>query len=137
MKPILCRTLMLAFAAGALWAQPSCSQLNSSVYGSYALSGSGTIGGSPFTLVGKITFDGQGKGTATYTFSVSGLVSRGVTATAVYTVNADCTGSKTLTDSGGNVLHFDFVTTPDGSKITWIETDSFTNVLGAAVRLGS
>jgi hypothetical protein len=46
-----------------------------------------------------------------------------------FTVNPDCTGSKTI---GGT--NFDFVITPDGSKITWIVTNSGFTMAGTGVR---
>jgi hypothetical protein len=127
--------ILLGLLPAALRAQTTCFLQNGTMNGIYVISGSGTFGGSPFTLVGKVTYDGQGHGSITYSASVGGTIYRGITATGVYTVNADCTGSKTFTDSTGNTSHYDFVITPDGSKITWLETDSFTNVLGSALRL--
>ena len=51
---------------------------------------------------------------------------------------SDCTGSKTFTNTAnGAVTHFNFVITPDGSTINWIETDSGTVLLGQATRLYS
>jgi hypothetical protein len=48
-------------------------------------------------------------------------------------VNPDCTGSKTI-GSGASATHFDFIITPDGSTITWIETDNGVTLSGTAIR---
>jgi hypothetical protein len=126
--------LLLALAP-AVKAQASCSLQNATLSGSYVISGTGSYAGAPFALVGRITYDGQGKASLTYSASISGVTYSGVNATGTYTVNSDCTGSKTLTDSTGATTHYDFVIAPDGSTITWIQTDSFTSVVGTAARL--
>jgi hypothetical protein len=53
---------------------------------------------------------------------------------AIFTVNRNCTGSKTV-GTGASANHFDFVITPDGHTITFIETDAFAVTPGTAVRL--
>ena len=126
--------ILLALAPVALRAQASCSLGNATMSGAYVFSGTGSFGGAPVALVGKITYDGQGKATAIYSSSVSGTIYSGLTATATYTVNGDCTGSTTITDSTGTTSHYDFVILPDGSRITWIETDTFTAVVVTAIR---
>jgi hypothetical protein len=62
---------------------------------------------------------------------VNGTIYKGVAATATFTVNRDCTGSKTFSDGS----QYDFVITLDGSTITWIETDPGVVVSGTAVRI--
>jgi hypothetical protein len=51
-----------------------------------------------------------------------------------FSVNRDCTGSKTV-GSGASATHFDFVITPDGRTITWVQTDAFWVTSGTAVRM--
>ena len=101
--------------------------------GTYVMSASGTLDGLPIAVIAKIFYDGQGKGTATETVSVGGQIFADIPATGVFTANSDCTGSKTFTSSLG-VTHYNFVITPDGSKITWIETDTGATLNGTAVR---
>ncbi len=128
--------LALAGLAVAMTPQVSRAQQKCSLAtlrGDYVMSGSGTAGGAPVAVIAKVTFDGQGKGVATETVSVNGTILRGITATGIYTVNEDCTGSKTFT-SGGQESHFDFVVTADGEKINWIETDAGTVWEGTATR---
>jgi hypothetical protein len=70
----------------------------------------------------------------TETVSLNGTIFRGITGTGVFTLNSDCTGSKTFT-TFSETTDFDFVITADGSKITWIETDQGAVLTGTAVRL--
>jgi len=48
---------------------------------------------------------------------------------ATFTVNPDCTGSKTI-----GATTYNFVITPDGSKITWIVTSNGVTMTGTGVR---
>ena len=52
----------------------------------------------------------------------------------VFTVNSNCTGSKTF-GTGATATHFDFMITPDGKTITWIAMDSGVIIIGTAVRM--
>jgi len=127
---------MMTFAAAtkALKAADAlCPRLNATKHGTYGMSGTGMIVGvGPIAVSGKITYDGHGNSSVTYTASVNGTIYRGVTATATYTVNPDCTG--TYTGSDGS--HYDFWVTPDGDRTTWIESDTGTVVTGSEHRLG-
>ncbi len=63
----------------------------------------------PFANVGVVTSDGQGNFFGSDTFSFGGRIGQ-ETFSGPYTVNANCTGSITLTFSpGGGTGHFDFV----------------------------
>jgi hypothetical protein len=112
---------------------PHCSQATLS--GTYVNSGTGTMGGASVVMVGKVTYDGHGNGQSTFTRSVGGVITRPVAVPGVYTVNPDCTGSKTF----NGTTDYDFVVTPDGREITWIVTNSSAGSLftGRAVRLDS
>lgn len=119
-----------ALAPQALKAQ--CPLQNATLHGTYMVSGTGTIVGvGPIAAVGRITYDGKGNLTDTYTGSVNGTIYKGVTLTGTYTVSPDCTGS--LAESDGS--HYDFVVTPDGSKKVWIGTDAGAVISGTEVRL--
>jgi hypothetical protein len=115
-------------------ADAQCPLGDATKHGTYVVSGTGTIVGvGPISAVGEITYDGRGNSIATYTASVNGTIHKGVTVTGAYIVNPDCTGSHTESDGS----HYDFVVAPDGSKATWIETDTGTVVSGTEVRLKS
>jgi hypothetical protein len=95
--------------------------------GLYVGTGPGT---GPATANGTITFDGRGNSSNTFSVSINGVISQGVTVTGPYTVNPDCTG--TLAQSDGS--HYDFVVMPDGSRFSWIETDAGSVFSGEAAR---
>ena len=107
---------------------PNCSQ--ATLNGTYSLSGNGTMGGVAVATRGKVTYDGHGNGQATFTQSSGGFVQKFVAVPGVYTVNPDCTGSKTF----NGTTTYDFVVTPDGREITWIVTNSGAVFTGNAVR---
>jgi hypothetical protein len=112
----------------------ACPLQNLTLSGSYVMSGTGAIVGvGPVASVGIATYDGQGNGTVTYTLSLNGMISKGVTANGVFTVNPDCSGSKTF-GSGPTAQHYNFVITPDGSTLTWIVRDANVVLSGTAVR---
>ena len=73
--------------------------------------------------------NGKGYSVNPFTGSFNGATVNG-NLTATYTVNSDCTGSQTALDGSS---HFDFVVSPDGHKVTWIETDSGSVVSGTEV----
>ena len=107
---------------------PNCSQATLS--GTYVNTGTGTMGGVSVISVGQVTYDGHGNGQSTFTKTVGGFVQKFVAVPGVYTVNADCTGSKIF----GGATTYDFVVTPDGREITWIVTNSGAVFTGNAVR---
>lgn len=125
-------SLLLATAAArAQGPPPQCSQ--ATLNGTYLNLGTGSRGGATIVSLSKVTYDGQGNGRSTGTTSVAGVISRPVAVPGVYTVNPDCTGSKTF----GGVNNFDFVVTPDGREITWMVTNDYSGSLlsGRAVRI--
>jgi len=100
--------------------------------GAYIASGTGTITGvGPISTVGLVVYNGDGTGMAlTTTNSINGTAMTSTNVPASFTVNTDCTGSKTI-----GTTHFNFVITPDGSTITWIVTDNGVTLMGTGVRL--
>lgn len=131
----LAAILSLFLAAPTLRAEEPVICSDATMHGTYALSGSGFAGGAPIAVTGEVIYDGQGNGKlVTETVSLNGTIFRGITGTGVFTVNSDCTGSKIFTTTAGT-SHFDFVITADGSKITWISTDSGVALTGTGVRL--
>jgi hypothetical protein len=131
----LAAVLSLFLTTPTLQAQEPVSCSNATMHGAYALSAGGFAGGAPFAVTGEVIYDGHGNGKlVTETVSLNGTIVRGITGTGVFTVNSDCTGSKTFTTTAG-AANFDFVITADGSKITWIATDSGVVLTGTGVRL--
>ena len=109
-------------------AEPSCS--DAIMKGTYVLSQSGTQSGVPFAVVGEATYDGHGTGSVTATEMVGGTLIAINGAPATFTVNSNCSGQKTV-----GPYHFNFVITPDGKTITFIQTDSGVVSTGQAKQL--
>jgi hypothetical protein len=136
--------LVAMVAAGASLLSPiaqaadvaQCPLQNATMNGTYVVTGSGTIAGlGPLVSVGLIVYNGDGTGVAiSGTSSVNGSTSTAGNAPITFTVNRDCTGSKTI-GSGPSAAHMNFVITPDGKTITWIATDPGVTVMGTAERL--
>ena len=104
---------------------------NATLRGTYMSIGGGTaVGVGPVTFIGEINYDGKGNSTNPFTGSFNGAIFKG-NLTANYTVNSDCTGSLTASDGSS---HYDFVVSPDGSKVNFIETDKGFVVSGTIVR---
>jgi hypothetical protein len=90
-----------------------------SLNATYAFTGIGTIvNEGPVASVGTITFYGDGNLSNAFTQSRNGTVVQ-LAFTGVYTVNADCTGSASL--SAGQTL--DFVILARGDELMWIRTN--------------
>jgi hypothetical protein len=138
MKKLLisCALAAMTFAAAPqalMAADPDgpCPLQNATLRGTYMVNGTGTVlGVGPVSSVGTVTYDGKGNAVNTFTISVNGTISRGVTLTGPYTVNRDCTGTLALSDG----THYDQVVSPDGSTVFWIGTDTGTVVTGTEVR---
>lgn len=114
-------------------AEPVCSQ--ATLQGTYmvlgtGILGAGTTGGATFATLGRVTYDGVGAGKVTSTSSLGGAISRDPGTPVTYTVNANCTGTKS---AGGTT--FDFVITADGRELLYIVTNAGTVVSGRAIRL--
>jgi hypothetical protein len=129
--------LITAWAPPALRAENSQGCSNSTLKGTYMASSTGTVVGvGPAAVVNGVTFDGSGSGTVfAETISLNGAVTTGVTGTLTYTVNANCTGSETVTMSTGQTADFNFLLKLNGSSFSFISTDSGFVVTGEANRL--
>src|SRR5207245_2175770 len=77
---------------------------------------------SAFAWAGKETYDGAGHVAGVFTASYNGeIVHR--TYTGTYTVNPYGTGSTLLTDSNGDVAHFDIFIRERSEEVSYVETD--------------
>jgi len=79
---------------------------------------------------GRMVADGAGALTGAHTYNFDGTAVK-QQYTGTYTVDADCTGSLTITPTSGNAMHFDFVIVNDGQQIELVETDTSFIVSGA------
>jgi hypothetical protein len=85
------------------------------------------VGGSvpgPFGYASISTYDGKGNTHATYSGSWNGMIRRNQTLTGTYTVDADCTGTKTVELGGGAVSHYDMFLSPNGNMYSLVQTDA-------------
>ena len=108
-----------------------CFMGNAVMHGTYVASGTGAIiGVGPITTVALVIYNGDGTGVSVFsTTSVNGAPSTTTNVPATFTVNPDCTGSKTI-----GTTHYNFVITPNGSTITWIVTDTGVTLSGTGIR---
>jgi hypothetical protein len=92
-------------------AQAQCS--DETLKGSFALVGTGSVvtgpNPGPRAVVGVLTANGEGHLSGSTTKSSNGTIHRNLIVTGTYTVDSDCTGSATVTDSVGETRNFDFV----------------------------
>lgn len=130
--------LLLAVVPGLLWADGKCPLGNATQSGTYVLQQTGTIAGvGPMVAVGVVFYDGQGGGMLiSGTLTVNGTTSTLTNVPATYTVNRDCTGTKTV-GTGPSAFHYSYVISPNGSTITFVQTDTGVTSGGAANRFGS
>jgi hypothetical protein len=122
---------------------PTCT--NDAVKGSFGLEATGVfLAGAPVTgpvaLIGelKLTANPSGQGV------IKGHVSSSEGATfltfaeepveGTYSVNADCTGTATITPKGMSAMNFSFVVVDCGREMLAIETDADTVVSGTLVK---
>jgi hypothetical protein len=115
--------LALTAVPAAKAADRGCS--NATLKGPYSDQDTGTIVGvGAFAGVNVDTFDGKGNITISGWSSLNGSVSYGVL-TGSYKVNADCTGTYTVTGGGTTVDAF-FVISEDGNELQIVITDPAT-----------
>src|SRR5262249_54776665 len=119
---------------GGSQAQSGCSVATLNGAYLYALDGF-TIAGDtaservPFAQAGRETFNGDGTMSGVGTANFNGVVAR-VTYEGNYSVEPDCTGAVTFTDSEGVVSHYDIAIEDGGAEFGFVQTDA--NVVTAA-----
>ena len=102
---------------------------NSTIRGSYAFTIHGTLflpDGSTLVIDGidKITFDGKGNLTQLDAVAVNGNVATGWRlSTGTYAVNADCTGTFTVTNGTQPPVHLQMIIGQSGNTIHDMVTD--------------
>jgi hypothetical protein len=93
-------------------------------------------GAGPFAYAGFVTYDGNGHASEIYTISINGVVSRGVTETATYTVSPDCIESEVDTGQGSiGTQHYDGYLSPNGSQMMFVQTDAGVVSAGTLIRV--
>jgi hypothetical protein len=95
-------------------------------------------GAGPFAYAGFVTYDGNGHESEVYTISINGVVSRGITETATYTVSSDCIESEVDIGAGSiGTQHYDGYVSPDGSQMMYIQTDNGVVSAGTLIRVAN
>lgn len=112
---------------------------NGSLHGSYGFQINGTIIGlGPIGGVARVTYDGAGNFTQTDNVSVNGFpIVPNRPGSGIYSVNADCTGTQTLNQAGGQVVHTTFVIVGGGKQVLDVVTDPHVVITGNGTRIGS
>jgi len=109
--------LVLTLAASA-----KCS--NANVTGKYGFLSTGfDQDGNPIAVLGYINANGKGTFTGTEIESDNGSV-ESAAAKGTYSINADCTGSGTITPKGGKASHFALVVVSGGTTLQSLTTDA-------------
>jgi hypothetical protein len=97
----------------------------------------------PFAVAGHQVFHGNGKANGVSSFSDNGEIFKKTPFSSTYTVKANCTGTNTVDTNvdGSLVTHYDLFIAPDGSKVTFVQTDpgvvaSGFELRGTAKRVG-
>jgi hypothetical protein len=100
-------SLLAMTAAVCAYAADQCPQQNATMNGTYAMSGSGTIVGlGPIGSLGLVQYNGDGTGVLlSGTNSINGATSTLTNVPITFTVNRDCTGTKTV-GTGPSAYHF-------------------------------
>jgi len=119
----------------SVYASASCS--NATLVGSYGFTITGvTASGSLTASVGQLTADGKGKFTGIFTSSNAGVISPNVALTGTYSIKASCTGTTTITPSGGTATNFSLVVVSNGGQFELTETKAGSSQYGYALAEG-
>jgi hypothetical protein len=136
---LLLLTLALA-ASSAMTAHAGCT--NATIQGTYAFTIHGTIfnlDGSTLLVDGlaRTTFDGKGNLTQLDAVAVNGNVAPGwASNTGTYSVNADCTGTFTVTNGNLPQVHLQMIIAHSGNTIHDMVTDPGFATTAEAERVG-
>lgn len=115
--------------------------------GAYAIYGTGSASGVPLAVMGRVTFDGAGRTTATFVESYGGVIDDGII-DGTYTLDPDCRGSATVTmkhyvrraSQAGQAHQYrheihavDLVVAAGGQKFFWVLVDTYPQATPPAV----
>lgn len=119
----------------SVYASAACS--NATLTGNYGFTLTGTdSAGSLASSVGQLTADGQGNFTGIFANSTAGVISTNVALTGTYSVNKTCTGTATLTPSGGPAGVFTLVVVSTGAQFELTDTKAGSSEYGYAMAQG-
>lgn len=113
-------------------AQGAATCTNLGVKNPYSFEATGTvIGTGQVAAAGRLTMNGTGSISGTLTLSLDGTIHSSVSVTGSYKINANCTGTASITPTGLSTMKFNLVVVNAGKQIMAIETDNNTIVTGA------
>jgi len=119
----------------SVYAAASCS--NATLVGNYGFTITGVdSSGSRSASVGQLTADGKGNFTGIFTNSTAGVISSNVALTGTYSVKTNCTGTTTITPSGGTATSFSLVVVSNGGQVELTETKAGSSQYGYALAQG-
>ena len=129
---------MVAASGNAKQQQSNCT--TESLNGAYGFAVSGWTydnsgAGWGFAESGQAVADGAGNLSLTGTASQTGVIFSG-NVQGNYSVNSDCTGTATLSNSQNGTDHLNFAIVAGGREVHFIETDPSTVISGSASALG-
>jgi hypothetical protein len=120
----------------SVYASATCT--NATLVGNYGFTITGVnSSGSLNAAVGQLTADGKGKLTGIFTVSSAGVISSNVSLTGTYAVKTNCTGTTTITPSGGTATSFSLVVVSSGGQFELTETKAGSSTYGYALAQGT
>jgi hypothetical protein len=138
--PVLLATTFLVLNVAPPAHAAGCSL--ASLKGSYGILRQGTLltsvlglpAPAPWVEVGREQFDGAGAFVVTATLNIGGVVIN-ATVPGTYTINSDCTGTKTVFAGNGVTVTESIIVIGGGAKYVATDTEPFAVVQGTAERL--
>jgi len=109
---------------------------NSSLRGSFGFQFNGNIiGFGPIAGVGIEAYDGAGNHAGTQNVNINGFPVVNQPASGTYSVNANCTGTQTINQPDGQVVHLTFAIV--GKQVFGLQTDPGAVVTSVSAPVGA
>jgi hypothetical protein len=119
----------------SVYASASCS--DATLVGNYGFTITGVDAtGQLAATVGQMTADGKGTFTGIFTNSTAGVISSDAPLTGTYSVKTNCTGTTTITPTGGTATPFSLVVVSSGGQFEMTETKAGSSQYGYALAQG-
>ena len=120
----------------SVYASASCT--NATLVGNYGFTITGVnSSGSLSAAVGQLSANGKGKFTGIFTNSDAGVISSNAALTGTYAIRANCTGTATITPSGGTASIFSLVVVSSGGQFELTDTKAGSSEYGYAMAQGA
>lgn len=128
------RKMTIAAAAmaigGLMFAVAPAAQacVTSTFTGNYSVTFTGFVGNLTLNAEALLIANGAGGFTGQISYEKNGNLHRNLTLSGSWSLNSNCTGSGSITNSVLGTVNFDFTLNPKGKVINGVETDSGTAV---------